>query len=281
MPKYLRIKTEIEGVSALSEAVRAVEVVAASHIHQLRKAAGVLQDYIADVRRVLVDVSAFYALEKHPLLRPKEHGSRVLIVVTGDRGLVGGLYLSVLEAFAEARSRYDRIAVIGEAGKRLFDDEGFRADDVLPDVSPSVTAEEAGKISGYALGQFVEGDAAAVDVLYPRFVSIAEQRPTIAPFLPFAIGSVNDGAPSSGLPIFEPSRSAVADRLLRVYVGLFFTALLSEAKLSEFSARTVAMEHSAAQADGQVRSATFRYFKERKRDLSRSQIESFFAHKSI
>ncbi len=281
MRTYVQTKGDIGGLQAVSDAVKAVEMVAASHIHRLRKAALSLEEYVIELRQMLGEFTSYHAIGDNPLLRRKTDGEAMLIVVIGDRGLVGGLYNEIISELGRIRGRYGRIIVVGGRGDRLMREEGMRPERTLPAPSDLMTGAESAAISDFALTEFEGGRARSVDVLYSKFVTLAVQRPHVSAFLPFEMGDVPAADAEPGIPIFEPSKRHVADELLRRYIGMFFSAILSEAKLSEFAARTVAMEHAGSQADDEVRKVTLRYFKERRRDISRKQIESFFAHKAL
>lgn len=283
MTSYVKIKEEIEGIRTVSEVVQAVQRIAASQIGFLRRTAKPLDEYLDELRRMLGDFTVFYRLEHHPLLSPRKEGDRLIIAVFGSRGLSGGLDDGLLQELKRVKPQYDQVVVVGKRGAELMREEGLEPDEVMPAASDRVTAEEAAAISDHIVSRFLSGGLRAVDVLYPHFESLAEQHARLAPFLPFTMpetGAVQS-AEGTGFPIFSPDKQEVADRLIRAYLGVYFKAKLTEAKLSELAARTVAMEHAGSQSKKEVRESSLRYFKERRRELSRRQIESFFAHQAI
>ena len=84
-----------------------------------------------------------------------------------------------------------------------------------------------------------------------------------------------------GFPIFEPSKNLIFERLLKKYIKVFFYKTIMEAKLSEFSARVITTEQAANETKEAVRVLKLTYFKERQRNLTQSQIESFVAHQVL
>ncbi len=284
MRAYLQIRNDIEGYGVVADTVRAVETVAASNIQRIRNATLSRNAYIDQLRSMLAAFSRHYPLERGRLPRKTEAGVRVLMVIGGDRGMVGGLYNSLVGALAEARGRYDRIVAVGERIAKYALEEGIKVDETLPGVPDSVAREDTGAVSDRAIDEFQNGDWREVDILYSQFSSLTVQTPDIDQFLPYAFTS-EDTEPAEdaplGLPIFSPSKDGVAENLLKRYAALFFHSIASEAKLSEFAARTVAMENAGAKAQEQMDKARLQYFKERRRDFSQKQIESFFAHRSL
>ena len=62
---------------------------------------------------------------------------------------------------------------------------------------------------------------------------------------------------------------------------MFFYKIGTETKLSEFSARTVAMEHAAVKTKGLIHKFTLDYSKERRRVATQKQLEIFAVHKIV
>ncbi len=281
MRSYLQTMADIEGLQSVADAVKAVEKTAASNIRRLRLAAPSQEEYVAEVRRLLQDFLSYRSLPDNPLLRTKEEGGAMLIAIFGNRGLVGGLYNTLAERLMKLKDGYDRVIVVGDRGVRVFREAGLAAEAFLPGPSDRLASQELADISRFAVTEFESGRARSVDILYPRFVSLAQQEPHVTPFLPLALTRPPGAPPNPGLPIFAPSAEAVADQLIRRYLAMFFMAVMSEAKLSIFAARTLAMENAGALAEGEVRKVTLKYFKERRRDLTQKQIQSFIAHRTL
>jgi F-type H+-transporting ATPase subunit gamma len=218
--------------------------------------------------------------------------------LTGDKGLVGGLWHGLVNAFLENDKRYGPVIVIGVKGENHLTEENVQILKFFAGISDIPQKEEIEHITDYIFNEFRKGALARVDILYPRFMSLAEQRPLVIPFLPFEFtplkiddhdgrniskGSelTEDKGRGTGIPIFEPSKRKIFDRLLRKYIGIFFHKIVMETKLSELSARTVAMEHASSKTNEFVQKIIFDYMKERHRAVTQKQLESFVVHKII
>lgn len=303
MPKYTNIKKQIVGLEAVAESVKASEDVAASRLHLLRNVTRHLRGYVDELRLMLEAFAVHHELVGNRFFHAEDPSSirstkKLLVAVGFDRGLTGGLDNRLVEATVAAVPEYGQLAVVGQRLARQLKDEGVAIDEVLEAPSDQVTDDECLKISQFAIDAFVSGRAVHIDVLIPEFESLAVQQPGRLPFLPLRpegltdIGEISPQAPpegrpdpgqappldGDGWPLFLPSPRAVADGLIQSYLRMFFKSRLAESKLSELAARTVACEHAATQAKDEVDAMTNRYFKERRRELSRRQIESFFAH---
>jgi F-type H+-transporting ATPase subunit gamma len=271
MKNYLAYKEEIRGYGEVSGAIKTVEKIAASSLGRLRAELAALDSYQSAVAGALARLELFFQAEPRAKKDPKATAKRALVIVTGDRGLTGGLWRRVIDEFlGEAGKGYDVVIPIGSKGEKYLKEEK---------VNIEILQEEGVAAFRPIVDGFHRGSFSTVDILYPKFITLLEHAPVIVPFLPFM--PPQNAAPF-GLPIFEPagSKDAIFAALMEKYVDSYFKKVLAEGKLSEFSARTLSMEHAGYKADELIKGLTLTYRKERRRLLTQKQLESFIVHKS-
>ncbi len=275
MENYLVYKDQIEGFREVGETVKTVEKIAASSIGRLRQERANINAYQVNIGRALARLSLFHEIEKPS----KVTGVSAIIVLTSDKGLTGGLWRRTIDEFLQtARENYEVVIIVGTRGDKYLKEEALSA---------TKSFESDIDALHYVTEGFRTKRFARVDILYPKFISLAEHRPTIVPFLPFSfdqttLRSIESGV-EFGSPIIEPmhARSQIYERLLHKYSDAFFRAVAAEGKLSEFSARTVSMEHASAKTEELIRGLILGYRTERRRSLTQKQLESFIAHKIV
>lgn len=285
MRTYLSYKNQIEGLQDVSETVNMVEKIAASSIHFLKQKVVNFNKHSAEVEKILVRLSLFYKEKNHPLLQKKDTGGKALVILAGDKGLVGGLWHVLINSFLKESRQYKFIIILGAKAKHYLNEEGIQITKSFildPGTPPKEKIEE---ITSYIFDKFTSGVFSQVDILYPQFISLAQQQPSFVQFLPFDFALKRkfkrDNKSISGLPIFEPSKREIFNTLLQQYINMFFYKIVTETKLSEFSARTVAMEHAAVKTKGLIRKFTLDYSKERRRATTQKQLEIFAVHKIV
>ena len=284
MKTYVAYNNQIQGLKEVAVTVKTVEKVAASLVHSLKKQVVSLNEYADNIERLLFRLLLFYDAKDHLFLKQNVIGSKVLIVVTGDKGLVGGLWHDVINLYLKKISDYQSVVLVGNKGKSLLEEEQKKVDKVWNGMTDIPGQNEISSIMNYVLDEFKTGELAGVDILYPQFISLAQQEPVVVSFLPFTFlweqeereGRVNSAL---GLPLFEPTKRMVFDRLLHKYITVRFREIILEAKLSELSARTVAMEHANVQTRDFISKLNLSFRKERHRVMTQRQLESFAAHK--
>lgn len=276
MKSYITYKNQIEGFKDVLETVKATEKIAASYIHFLRKKVSSINTYLLEIEKILSRLSSFYKKKSNPLLQKRKRGKKALVILTGDKGLVRGLWHKVINTFLEKIKMYQSIIVIGAKGEKYLKEENVQ-------IVKSFTAEkgEINSITNYIFSEFRKEEFSQVNILYPSFVSLAQQTPNFVLFLPFEFEKDEEKKAGEGFPIFEPSKEKVFDNLLEKYIGSFFYKIFLETKLSELSARTVAMEHAKAKTEELIGKLMLDYTKQRRRIITQRQLESFAAHKII
>lgn len=280
MKTDLAYKNQIVGFENVSETVKVVEKIAASSVHFLKLEVASLRAYASGIESVLARLSLYYKDNEHPLLK-KKAGKRALIILTGEKGLVGGLWQGLVSTVLDKKGLYDHLIVVGTKGSNYLKEEGVRVAQFFVSSIDLPDKKEITPVVDYVFGGFNKNLFSQVDILYPQFISLAEQAPAIVSFLPFQFVVEGKNSGAIGLPIFEPSKKEVYERFLQKYISMYFHNIIIETKLSELSARMVAMEHASVKTDEFVKKFTFDYTKARHRIATQKQLESFAVHKII
>jgi F-type H+-transporting ATPase subunit gamma len=238
-----------------------------------------------NAENALKRISLFHISKHHPLLSKNKNGEQMLLILAGNKGLVGGLWHALVNEFLKNKGRYGLVIVVGEKAGSYLREEGMKIERLFTQSSDTTGKEMSEEISEYIFAKVAGGAVSDVDVLYPKFVSLAEQTPTFMRFLPFVFDAADDISASDdkkdGFPIFEPSEQKIFDALLRKYISLFLYKAIMETRLSELSARTVSMEHASVKTKELIGKLTLGYLKERRRFITQKQLESFTVHSAV
>lgn len=296
MKKYIFYKTQIEGLLDVAETVRVIEKSAASYIHFLKKKVRALLEYKRQIQMMLGRLSRFYWNNNHPLLQEKVHGEMALLVITGEKGLVGGLYHELINEVIIRSKDYKYIWVIGNKGEEYLNEEGIQAERISTsfDFSNLPHSEEIQEMTEYLFNQFQKTNLKNVDVLYASFISFAKQNPAIVKFLPFSFirkkpfnfvstnvkieANMYNKQLADGFPIFEPSKKFIFNELLKKYINVYFAEIILEAKLSELVARTVTAESAVKETEQLVKKFNREFLKAKHLTITQKQVESFSVH---
>ncbi len=284
MSTYKQYKNSINGISDVGETVKIIEKISATATRSLENKVVQAKSYTENITRLLARLIIFYKNNNHPLLRFPKNEKKALILVTGEKGLVGGLWQEIIEKFSKNRASYNTIIVIGQKGKNKLNKLNIPIDTFFSNPVKeqwSLPAQlRTEKIIRDIFAQLNQENFNTIDIIYPQFYSLADQRPKLTSFIPFKFDLLTS-TESVGLPVFEQSKKKIFDRLLRKYIHALFFQIILETKLSELSSRTISMEHAANTTDKLIKKITFKYRKNRRLTVTQRQLENFTAHKIL
>ena len=131
---------------------------------------------------------------------------------------------------------------------------------------------------------YLSGEYAEVRVIYSYYISAIAQKAVTRPFLPVArdslsafleeiTGSVISPLTYSGEYKIEPSRQAVADKIVPLILDIMFHEMILEAKASEHAARMVAMKNARESSQTKVKELTLIYNKARQAAITKEISE--------
>ena len=287
MKNYLDYKNKIFGLEEAAETIKASEKIAVSTISFLRQRSRALSAYSLALEKILARLSLFYENKNHPLIKGNQgRGGRVLLVISGERGMVGGLWYALAERAFEERERYKKIVVIGEKGKKHLEDRGIEVQKSFAFSYPLPSEQEIGEAADFVFQDYLKKKALGVDILYPSFISFTITAPKIIQFLPFDFKrgqeGVEEGAAGSlGFPIFEPDKKAIFASLLKKYAAVSLRRVIFEAKLSELTSRAITCEHSFEKAQDLIRKTRLEYYKERRISITKAQQEAILSRRAV
>jgi F-type H+-transporting ATPase subunit gamma len=268
------IRRRIGAVRNIKQITRAMQFVAASKLRRAQDAALAARPYAEKLDEVLADLATVLGDENHPLLARPEGGTRLLVVITTDRGLAGPLNTNTIRlALKEAAEHEGRLTAVtvGRKGRDALRRTRIPIAAHFNGFGDKPSFADITSLSRLVSDDFLDGTYGQIDLVYPKFVSTLVQRPIAQPLLPIRPG------PDSGIPgnqfIFEPNPATVLRRLLPRYVATRIYQAILETTASEMSSKMVAMKSATENAEELIDDLTLSYNKVRQANITREMIE--------
>jgi F-type H+-transporting ATPase subunit gamma len=283
MATIRQIRRRIRTVSNTAKITNALQLVAASKMRRAQERATASRPYAEKLREVLGDVAATIPEDQrtHPLLEQREGNTTLVVHVTPDRGLCGGLNANLNRAVAafvldqRSAGATVRSVATGRKGRDFLRRNMVPLDAEFTDLGDFPSLLDITPIIRLATDGFLSGEYDRVYLLYPMFVNTVTQRPTVIQVLP--ITSEEATGVSRGERaveyIFEPSPEEVLDQMLPRYIELLLYQAMLESRASEQSARMVAMKNATDSAKDVVRSLTLAYNKARQEQITKELLD--------
>jgi F-type H+-transporting ATPase subunit gamma len=275
VPSQRDIRRRIHASRNIRQITRAMEFVAASKLRRAQEATLAARPYSDLVDELLADLAAVLVGDEHPLLSRRAEGKRLIVIVSGDRGLAGPLNANIVRFAAneivEHRGDLD-VVTVGRKGRDAMRRARVPIIAHFPGFGDRAGSDEILPIARLIADEYEARTYNQVDVIFTRFVSTLIQRPDMVQLLPIKATSDTKGILGSQF-IFEPAPAEVLDELLPRYLvtRLYQSALESVA--SFFSSQMVAMKNATDNADELIDDLTLSYNKARQANITGELIE--------
>jgi len=275
MPSQREIRRRISSVRNIKQITRAMQFVAASKLKRAQDATLQSRPYADKIDEVLADVAAVLGSEDHPLLAQRSGGTRLLVLLTSDRGLAGSLSTNVIRRASEEITTHQtdmKVVTVGRKGHaamrraRVPIAATFEGFGERPDFAAVIP------LARLLTDDYVAGTYDEIDIIYPRFISTLVQRPVVERLLPVEPSDDTQGIPGNQF-IFEPNPEAVLQQLLPRYVATRVFQAALELTASFYSAQMVAMKNATENAQDLIEDLTLTYNKVRQANITREMIE--------
>lgn len=270
------IRTRIKAVKNTRKITKAMELVAASKMKRATEAAIHSRPYSVAAEEILERLQG-KAPVTHPLLRePETVKNELVIVVTSDRGLCGGLNTNVIrDALAHLKHQKEqgvsvRVVTVGKKGRAPLAKSGAEIVADFTEITQVADFLQIRPVAQIALDEFKEARVDQVTVLYTEFQSALIQRPVRRTILPLSGLRSKQEATEY---IFEPSPEIVYTQLLPRFLETQVYQAILEAVASEHSARMLAMRNASDAADEISADLTLTYNQARQAGITQELAE--------
>ena len=288
------LRKRIGSVKNTQKITRAMKMVAAARLNRAQQRIVSMRPYAVRTGAVLSEVVtlATAALEggetggelEHPLLARRPEKSALFLVVSGDRGLCGSFNSAVNKAVERAwRERTAagqnvQLAIIGRKGRDYFRRRGAPVSHILEGVWDNIGPEQARAIGRTILKPFLSGDVDAVYLVYNEFKSAMTQTVVFQPLFPLVSAVGTSGKEKVDLQhaasfSFEPSKTALLERLVPMYVEITILRALYESTASFFGAQMTAMDSATKNASELIDRLTLAYNRARQAAITTEIME--------
>jgi F-type H+-transporting ATPase subunit gamma len=290
MPSTRDIRRRIKSVKNTAQITKAMQLVAAAKMKKAQDQALSGRPYADLLNQVLVSLRERVEDLAHPYFTEGAGDKTLVLVITTDKGLCGGLNTNLLKKVIQqdkAASGPIEYVTVGRKGSQALGrlKKNLVADFPVKDPAPFVDVRTVGK---FVQEKFRSGEYKNVIVAFNNFVNTVTVLPTVETLLPVnpvqlgkkkdyeGMGSAVEVAEATGLKpqySFEPSAATVFETVLPQYVNNTLYQMVLEARASEHSSRMVAMKNATDNAKQILKDLTLEYNKVRQAAITNELLE--------
>ena len=283
MPSLKDTKRRIGSVKSTQKITRAMKLVSSAKFARANRAILNARPY-GEAFANMVSLMVKGEEQSSPLLEKRDEKKTLLIIVSSDRGLCGGLNSNLFKEvgrFLSERSQKGVQADLILWGKRSCMYGSKRPETSLNKEEKVLDKPDYGFVARHTTEfcrQFEEGEYDRVVVAYSHFQNAITQKPTLKQLLP--VEPHEDSGETSGDEngvakefLFEPEKQALVDQILRQQIATDLYGILLNGAASEHAARMTAMDNATNNADDVIRSLTLLYNRARQAAITKELIE--------
>ncbi len=244
------LRRRIKSVQETAKVTHAMEMIASARIRRAEQRALEARPYAARLNALMGLLAADGRVRKEqPFLCGQEGGRSLVVHITTDRGLCGGLNTRLnhsLGTFILEEAAPASVITLGRKGREFALRARLRLVAEFSGLGDAPAIADLRPACRLVSDMFSRGEASRVLLSYPRFVSLMSHHPMLDTCLPIA---PSPRRPLSGdVLVCEPDLAQVVDALLVRYVEAAVYHAYLELVACEYASRMVAMHNATDNA---------------------------------
>ncbi|HEX0987262.1 proton-translocating ATPase, F1 sector, gamma-subunit [Streptococcus pneumoniae] len=276
------IKTKIASTKNTSQITNAMQMVSAAKLGRSEEAARNFQVYAQKVRKLLTDIlhGNGAGASTNPMLISRSVKKTGYIVITSDRGLVGGYNSSILKAVMELKEEYHpdgkgfEMICIGGMGADFFKARGIQPLYELRGLADQPSFDQVRKIISKTVEMYQNELFDELYVCYNHHVNTLTSQMRVEQMLPIVDLDPNEADEEYSLTFeLETSREEILEQLLPQFAESMIYGAIIDAKTAENVAGMTAMQTATDNAKKVINDLTIQYNRARQAAITQEITE--------
>ncbi len=272
------IKLRIDSIRNTQQITKAMKMVAASKMRKAEENIVKARPYSEKLGEIVSNLGGGTEDSTHPLLERRKGGKAVVLLITTDRGLCGGLNNNLckelMRYMPDHAEEFESVELFafGKKGGEFFATRSYDVAESYRDLKESAMAKTLAERVRELIRRYECGEIDRLYVAYNRFKNVISQKPAIQRILPVEAPEREASAEEVKF-LFEPNIETVLDSILPQYVeNRAHTALLDN-YACEHAARMTAMDAATNNAAELIDKLQLQYNRARQAAITSELIE--------
>ncbi|MDE7488664.1 F0F1 ATP synthase subunit gamma, partial [Streptococcus agalactiae] len=277
------IKDKILSTEKTSKITSAMQMVSSAKLVKSEQAARDFQVYASKIRQITTNLlkSDLVSGSDNPMLASRPVKKTGYIVITSDKGLVGGYNSKILKAMMDTITDYhtenDDYAIIsiGSVGSDFFKARGMNVSFELRGLEDQPSFDQVGKIIAQAVEMYKNELFDELYVCYNHHVNSLTSQVRMQQMLPIKELDADEASEDRVITGFElePNREVILEQLLPQYTESLIYGAIIDAKTAEHAAGMTAMQTATDNAKNVINDLTIQYNRARQAAITQEITE--------
>jgi F-type H+-transporting ATPase subunit gamma len=274
MPSLIDIRRRIRSVKNTRQITKAMKMVSAAKLRRAQDRVIAARPYAEIMQRMLANVAQAVDEQDEdgmsPLLARRPEERIQMLLITADRGLVGGFNANVIRATQNFIRDHGQAKIeleaIGRKGRRR---QAALSGEHVGLFQKVVRLEDAMEIANKVIDRFEKAEIDAVYIAVNRFKSVMAPQLSLERILPVDVPKDKEQIDY----IFEQDPKELLAELLPRYVQAQILRAMLESSAAEHAASMTAMEAASKNAGEVIQKLTLNMNRVRQASITREIIE--------
>ncbi|WP_070021467.1 F0F1 ATP synthase subunit gamma [Streptococcus agalactiae] len=277
------IKDKILSTEKTSKITSAMQMVSSAKLVKSEQAARDFQVYASKIRQITTNLlkSDLVSGSDNPMLASRPVKKTGYIVITSDKGLVGGYNSKILKAMMDTITDYhtenDDYAIIsiGSVGSDFFKARGMNVSFELRGLEDQPSFDQVGKIIAQAVEMYKNELFDELYVCYNHHVNSLTSQVRMQQMLPIKELDAEEASEDRVITGFELelNREVILEQLLPQYTESLIYGAIIDAKTAEHAAGMTAMQTATDNAKNVINDLTIQYNRARQAAITQEITE--------
>ncbi|WP_278043329.1 F0F1 ATP synthase subunit gamma [Streptococcus agalactiae] len=277
------IKDKILSTEKTSKITSAMQMVSSAKLVKSEQAARDFQVYASKIRQITTNLlkSDLVSGSDNPMLSSRPVKKTGYIVITSDKGLVGGYNSKILKGMMDTITDYhtenDDYAIIsiGSVGSDFFKARGMNVSFELRGLEDQPSFDQVGKIIAQAVEMYKNELFDELYVCYNHHVNSLTSQVRMQQMLPIKELDAEEASEDRVITGFElePNREVILEQLLPQYTESLIYGAIIDAKTAEHAAGMTAMQTATDNAKNVINDLTIQYNRARQAAITQEITE--------
>lgn len=272
MANILAVKRRIQTAQNVSKTTRAMQMIAASKLKRAQDAATLARPYVDKLTEVSQNLTSKVDKDNlHAYMKDAKEGKYLVIVLSPDKGLCGGLVSNLLRQTLSFDKKNCFFIAVGKKAETSLSSLGSNIVASFPFGTTLPSFEMVYPIQKIIDEYFLQNKVSKVFLLSTKFISIFSQKPSTTTLLPVVIPQTEKL--SENVMVFEPNLTELLPSILSHYLEMVIYQNILETYASEQAARMIAMKNATDNARDIIEELKLEYNKSRQEKITNEILD--------
>nr|MBI5455575.1 ATP synthase F1 subunit gamma [Candidatus Levybacteria bacterium] len=273
MATLLTLKRRIKTAKNVSKTTKAMQMISASKLKKAQDAATSSKPYVEKLDVLSKNLAQKIDSDNlHDYMKTPNVNSKLVIVISPDKGLSGGLVTNLIKEVihqgSQAKTYYITIGKKAEIAVSLLNKEIVAS---FPFGSTIPGFETVYPIAKIINEYFLDKKVSEVNIISTKFANVFTQIPHATKLLPVKLDT--ETKDNNAVTLFEPSVGDLLPDLLQHYLEMVIYQSFLESYASEQAARMIAMKNATDNALGIISELQLEYNKTRQEKITNELLD--------